>query len=386
MTAGLALAAALLHPNAFGAMWIVLVMLCLWHIITKQNARDLTASVVVWRVWLIAFGPLLALSLLSIPIHGSGIGRIEPLEPVLGGLILAAGLSAYKSDSQWLFRGALLGSVFALGVTVVEMGVFHEPRAGMQYHPINFGMACGAVLLLLMIQLKKDLRPITLLGALACGLALMGSGSRGPILAFFICAACLPFVANRHENLSRTSRKTMVAILGLLGLFGIGILAQRFWVDVQLGESSSVGIRWHLIELSIGQILNTPWFGIGADQGGRFFSQFPLPMKINHAHVTLLNLALELGVLAALSWVWAFGVLGWFFWKLCDGQAKLAAMGGLLMTLYIFLCSMTQDLLSHTFNRRFLSFILVFLMVIAMSYRGRAEASTPDAAPKGGAI
>ena len=386
----LTMACALLHPRAFGLMWMMLLLAGLWWIVSRGSGFLGPDSRLLARIWVIAFGPLLIFYLTSIIVHGSSIGRIEPLEPVIGGLILAITLPHMGLHIQSLLRGAALGGLFAVGVTIIEMAMFHEPRAGMQFHPINFGIVCGAALLLLISQPKERFSPAWMVGTVCCGIGMLASGSRGPILAFFLSVLAL-FVLFPRKDVSSASRRWPARFLMLLIVAGAAIIAQRFLVDIRLGDSSSASIRWQLIQVSIEQILKSPWFGIGADRAGAFYSLFSGPFReAGHAHMTPLNLGLELGILAALSWVWGFFMVGHFFWKLRALARNQIWITGVTITAYLFLCSMTQELLSHAFSRQFLGFVLVVLLVIAQADSktdseraiSKASASIANGGPK----
>lgn len=245
----------------------------------------------------------------------------------------------------------------------------------MQHQPINFGMACGAFLLILVVYLQSHANKYFLWAAVACSIGLIGSGSRGPILAFFICILALVALKRPMSRPPPDRRRQWVIGFLLLGFTAFWVIQKRFLGDLQLGESSSVSTRWQLIEVSLQQILLTPFVGIGADQGGKFFAAFSAPIQtLNHAHMTVLNLALELGVFGALAWLWGFGVMLYLFWKLYKKNPySEIGMTGMLITAYIFICSMTQDLMSHAFNRRFFSMMLVFLFVLLSFERKRTS-------------
>ena len=362
----LTLGLALLHPYAFGAAWIVLLLLAVTQALRLRSAASMQARPQSAVLWLIVFGPLLIAYLVSAFVHGLAIGRIEALEPVLGGAILAAVLQQQQQlRMQWLITGAALGGLAAIGVVAIDMLLLKEPRAGMQHHPINFGIACGAALLILIQQFQHARQPI-LWGAAACAIGLIASGSRGPILACLLCILVIA-VARGFGAWQLPGRRTtwLIAIALLLGA-AIIVIGQRFMVDAQLGKTSSISIRWALIWVSLNQIVATPWVGIGADQAGSFFASLGPPVNsVSHAHVTLLNLGLELGILGALAWLWAFGGMFYLFWR-ADKFIPDNPIGatGMLLTAYFFVCSMMQDLMSHAFNRRFLSVVLVLLLVL----------------------
>jgi O-antigen ligase len=170
-----------------------------------------------------------------------------------------------------------------------------------------------------------------------------------------------------------------------VGFIAIGMLVAwyRLRMEAATGEPSSHGIRWELIRLSLLQIAESPWMGVGADQAGKFFSQFPPPIgTLNHAHVTVLNLALELGLLGAAAWVWAFGVLAWFFYQQKSRVTQGIWQAGLAITVFLFLCSMTQDIMSHAYTRKLIALALVMLVVASLSTsKNSVSCTNPESAP-----
>jgi len=372
----LTLATASLHPDIFSWFWAILLLMALLDWPRLFSRSQGSALLPTETIWLVAFGPLLIAYMASALIHSLTIGRIEALEPVLGGALLAAALERREQlRFDWLVHGSALGGLAAAGLVAIEILVFNESRAGMQHQPINFGMACGAFLLILVIYLQNNANKYFLWTAVACSIGLIGSGSRGPILAFFICILALVALKRPMSRPPPDRRRQWVIGFLLLGFTAFWVIQKRFLGDLQLGESSSVSTRWQLIEVSLQQILLTPFVGIGADQGGKFFAAFSAPIQtLNHAHMTVLNLALELGVFGALAWLWGFGVMLYLFWKLYKKNPySEIGMTGMLITAYIFICSMTQDLMSHAFNRRFFSMMLVFLFVLLSFERKRTS-------------
>lgn len=373
----LAVASSLIHPTLFGAIWTVMGLWCLGGL---KLYKDHDSPV---KTWLLAFGPLLLLYSLSAIVNGLSIGRVEALEPVLGGALLAIGSDKIRFlhvNHKHLIRGLVIALVGGLVVALYEMLITGERRAGMVFQPINFGIGIGTALLLLVL-LAQDRRTLFFIGLLAGAVTLLLTGSRGPILFFVVSAAIGLWLQQRFDpqnetgapasGRSPTAQRLMWAglVIGFV-ILGVVVSQYRLHLEAVRGEPSSHGIRWELIRLSLAQIAQTPWFGIGADQAGKFFSQFPPPIEtLNHAHVTILNLALELGVFGALAWLWAFGVLIWFFIR----QRAISPAGiwqaGVAITLFMFLCSMTQDIMSHSYTRKMMALAIVLLMVMCSSNR-----------------
>lgn len=394
----LALVSSLIHPNLFGAAWVVLALACLMCLV---GWRGVTGGPL--KIWLIAFGPLLLIYGASAISNGLGIGRVEALELVLGGMLFAVGFHAtariasgadtgalhamnsaispagnhtkvlrfLRIDRDNLRRGLVIALVCSLLVALYEMVIDGERRAGMVFQPINFGIGIGSALLMLVL-LAQEKRALFFIGCLAGGVALLLTGSRGPIL-FFVVSLAIGLVLQRSKSKSpafeNKSQKLLWASLAIgFVVLGVVVSQQRLHVEAVTGEPSSHGIRWELIRLSLAQIVQTPWFGIGADQAGKFFSQFPPPIGyLNHAHITVLNLALELGIFGAAAWIWAFGALIWFF----VGQRAVSPAGiwqaGIAITVFIFLCSMTQDIMSHSYTRKLMALAMMLMVVMCSS-------------------
>lgn len=391
----IAIATSLIHPNLFGAAWIILALACLARFVMAWGEGPFSgAGGEALRLWAVAFGPLFLLSLGSALWLGLGIGRIEVLEILAGGGVLALGLSRFgpRLDQGVINRGALLALFAGLLLAIYELLIVGERRAGMVFQPINFGVGCGVALLLALFLAEKR-NGLFMLGFAAGAIALLLSGSRGPIL-FFVISAVLGFWLSRqtdgkclafppHDANRRTKAWAGVGLL--VGFIALGMLVAwyRLRMEAATGEPSSHGIRGELIRLSLLQIAESPWMGVGADQAGKFFSQFPPPIgTLNHAHVTVLNLALELGLLGAAAWVWAFGVLAWFFYQQKSRVTQGIWQAGLAITVFLFLCSMTQDIMSHAYTRKLIALALVMLLVASLSTsKNSVSCTNPESAP-----
>jgi len=365
----LTLGASLLHPNVFGATWIVLVVLCCF--LLKRSRGNYGA---VW-IWFAAFGPLLVLSAVSVIHFNLSIGRIEILEIFIGGSLFAVGLKQFTPDTDRLLNAIAVALILGFCLASFEVAIDHQQRAGKLFNPINFGVSVGSLLLILML-LREKWRPICIIGAVLGAIALLLSGSRGPILFFLICAALGEWMRRSSYQLPKEHNSLAPSILrwrhfawsGFVLVFifsGFLVFQQRAELEAMGDQPASHDVRMELIRLAATQISQTPWLGIGADQAGKFFGQFPMPIRdLNQAHNTVINLALELGVLGAAAWIWAFLVLIWFFIRQRRIGPARPWQAGVTLTLFIFFCSMTQDMLGHSYNRKFiaLSIMLIVLM------------------------
>ena len=366
ITLGLSLA----HPNGFGVAWTLVGLAC--FVLALKHRRTADRQENAWKIWLLAFGPLTALSILSAVIFNLSLSRAEVIEVFFGGLLFCLGLRHFRPSPAVLRHGLMLAAALGAVLAGYEFFVLSHPRVGMVFHPINFALACGATLLVLGLlwafsATSADKTVTTAVAIFAAAVTLIGSGSRGPILAVLLCFSAAWFMGRGEKNASNRLRISGFALF-LIATFiamSIAVFAIRFGTDLQLGADSSIGKRWQLIEISVTQILKTPWFGVGTDQAGKFFSGFAPPISsLDHAHVTLLNLGLELGIPGLIGWVWAFSVLGWAFLRPGAHYNSAISRIGLLVCGYIFLCALTQDLLSHAYTRKYLALLLGLLLVM----------------------
>ena len=383
----LTLGASLMHPNVFGAAWIVLVVLCSFFLGRSQGSYG-----AVW-LWFKAFGPLLVISIASVIHFNLSIGRIEILEVFIGGSLFAIGLKQFTPGTERLLKVTAIALILGFFLAFFEVIINHQQRAGRVFNPINFGIGIGTLLLILML-LREKWRPIYVISTALGATALLLSGSRGPILFFLICASLGEWMRRtscklpkEHNSLSPSVfRWHYFAWSGFILVFicsGFLIFQQRSEFEAMGNQPASHDVRMELIRLAATQIGQTPWLGIGADQAGKFFSQFPLPIRdLNQAHNTVINLALELGLLGAAAWVWAFLVLILFFVRHRRISPARPWQAGVSLTLFIFLCSMTQDMLGHSYNRKViaLSIMLIVLMCHPSRY-STSQCKNPESAP-----
>lgn len=398
----LTLGLSLLHPNAFGAAWYLLALACI--VLFLGNAQALrmgspppsTAPTdrPAWMIWLIAFGPLTVLSIMSTLIFDLELSRAEVIEVFFGGLAFTVGLRYFRPNASVLWGGLILAAAIGFLLGVYEFFVLHQPRVGIVFHPINFALSCGATLLILLLGkmlgmgaagatgIKAEMQrspnaPWVINAAiLAAAVALLGSGSRGPIIGVMACLGLALILWRSQQAASQPARAHPGMLLWaalFVGAAGL-VFTLRFGTDIALGAESSIGKRWQLIVITVEQIQQTPWLGIGTDRAGSFFATFPGPIaSLDHAHITLLNLGLELGLPGLLSWLWAFGMLAWAFSPRRRQRQPALAMIGLMACLYLFICALTQDLLSHAYTRKYLAFIIALLLTLSQPTTDRPE-------------
>jgi O-antigen ligase len=205
-------------------------------------------------------------------------------------------------------------------------------------------------------------RNIVGIGLIAGLTALILSGSRGPILSVFVVLGFAFLVHARQHSASPQTKKILAAAIGF-AVVGFAVMVARSVMEYQVEPHHSLGLRAQILSETLQQILRTPWFGLGIDQAGQFFAGLGLPTTdVNHAHNSLLNAVLEMGVLGGLAFVWLFFTLGIRFYQ---HRADSACQLALALLGFFFLCSMTQDILSHSFTRKLLAFYLAILIVWA---------------------
>ncbi len=365
-----------LHPEVFSTLWVVAVLFSLAvglatalrfgtnKYFLSEFRSEFRSTAAIWG-W--AFGPLLLLSFASALIFNLKLSRIEVLEVVAGGLILSVGMIRFRPRMDWLVKAAIAGSVIALGVAGVDLFITQTHRAGLAFHPINYGIAVGALCIVLgmyWIRISNDgasvSRNIVGIGLIAGLTALILSGSRGPILSVFVVLGFSFLIHARKRRVSPGTKKILAAAIGF-AVIGIAVMVARSVMEYQSEPHHSLGLRAQILSETLQQIMRTPWFGLGIDQAGEFYAGLGLPTTdVNHAHNSLLNAVLEMGILGGLAFLWVFFTLARRFYQ---RNADYACQLALAILGFFFLCSMTQDILSHSFTRKLLAFYLAMLIV-----------------------
>ena len=396
-------AASTAHSQLFGGLWYVLVIAALGQMVFGRRKSKAGAGhadgagptggtagdygmrpdwKVSARIWFIAFAPLLFISIASVLIFDLTWSRIEVLEMFLGGIIFLALMGRTRLSATRLANACAVGGLIALAVAGNDVGWQGFARAGVESHPINFAIASGALLLMLLLAMWQGQRTLLLgLGAAAAGVALLLSGSRGPMLALMVVVLGLVLMQVWRR---RASQRQWLLVGGGLALSALVLVVVivRSLHDLQFGEVSSLGLRWRILIETLRQIGEHPWLGLGVDQAGGFYATLNFPVDdINHAHNTLLNTTLEMGIAGGLAWCWVFVALARGF----GGTARVSGndsgnghendsanwpwIAGLALLAYFFLCAMTQDVLSHSFTRKLMTFHLALLLALAMQMR-----------------
>jgi O-antigen ligase len=318
------------------------------------------------------------------------LSRIEVAEILIGGAFLAAGIKWIRLTKERLIQAAIIGAVAAVVIAIVDLTVFDYGRAGRSFHPINFAVVVGCLVIVLaygLLQTQRISRFVIGLGLTAGLVALLLSESRGPMLALILTFIAMGVVALFSKDPHWEKRSSLPAWLWVAG--GVAVTALvvaaglRTVQEMQeLGENASIQVRLQILIATLRQIQETPLFGIGVDQAGQFFAAVSLPEQgINHAHSTVLNTGLELGLPGGLAWCWAFGLIGWTFLKskrLIAPTNSFAWQVGLSLVLFFFVCSLTQDLLSHSFTRKLMTFYMVIFLAMLSQDTSTASLEQPD--------
>ena len=158
------IATSLIDPRIFGLAWYLLILIALVTL-SMNGVRRRTLRVApknsldgaLLRLWLIALGPLLVISAISALQHQLAIGRIEILEMVLGGAVLLLAGSALQFNREQLPHGTALAAFGGLALSLYELVVLEQYRAGIIFQPINFGIACGVITVVLLSTLLNGL-------------------------------------------------------------------------------------------------------------------------------------------------------------------------------------------------------------------------------------
>lgn len=172
--------------------------------------------------------------------------------------------------------------------------------------PIVFGwlMALGALCSLYSALLDGSLSNLTRTVFLSIGV--LWSGSKGPIVAFFISAIFLYWTVSGIASF----RAKLIAAVALFGLLGILVLdvesllsESRFKIfldilysGVDLSEGS-VGVRLDAYESALSILADSIFFGIGPGGFAAHFSDLMYPHNVH------LEILLEYGLLVFISYV-----------------------------------------------------------------------------------
>jgi O-antigen ligase len=353
------IAIGLLSKTIFGLLWYVMILLCAAHCAAKWRLTKLAPI----KNWLIAFLPLFF--------------NFAFLEIYLAGFIFTAGLQHFRFTNEQIIIGAKYASVLAVILTVYEFFYLGISRVGSDFNPINFGMAAGIISIICAVNINLNKNNSGQISNYICLLlsiaAMIFSGSRGPLLAFVIVSIVLIIlsknIAKRQAGPSKAP-KLFGAFLIFIILVGVTLHFNRTVDEIVLTESSSSGLRIVMAKEAVNKIQTVPFFGIGAGETANFLGTLDNPLlgQFKHVHNSFLNFSLELGIFGGLAFLWAIGYLLTIFLSYADQEYLFAALCGLLIVIFIFFCSLFNDVFSHSYSRKLIAFYFsIFLVLVHKS-------------------
>jgi O-antigen ligase len=221
---------------------------------------------------------------------------------------------------------AMTGASLLAAVSLLTSGTFGAERATTaDINAISTGRAVGygCVLLLGYCVVRQSDQKMNTLWALAasvvCLVAMVATGSRGPLAALFVALITLVFLApisfrERLGILARLGGFVGTIILGAI-YYGVeNILRQvgglqRIILKLgRLGTGTSDEVRLRRYELAIDEFLQSKGFGIGT---GEFFHVYPYREGAprDYPHNLFLEAAVEQGVFGLLIVIVVLGVV-----------------------------------------------------------------------------
>jgi O-antigen ligase len=288
-------------------------------------------------------------------------------------LLFSAGFQHLDINYRKIISGAKVAAVLGLFFACYEVFYLGLDRAGVEVNHINFGFAAGIVGVFLVVKWcggenkKNWLREGSF--TLAAIIALIFSGSRGPFLAFSVILICLLSIhassAFKSKQINLKSKMLLAFLAVNIGL-GSLLLFPRTYSEIVDPSLTSPKIRLELAKEGVKQILETPLLGIGSDQAGRFLRSLEdeVLSQFNHLHNTPLNISLELGVFGGLSFLWAIVFLIAYFYKARAWAQSNAVLNGILIILFIFIASLFNDAMSHSYARKLIAFYFSICLVL----------------------
>jgi len=212
---------------------------------------------------------------------------------------------------------ALIGASLLAALSLLTSGTFGLERATTaDINAISVGRAigCGGVLLIGFVVTGKESRSLKVLWAIAlasvCLVAMVATGSRGPIAALVVAVVALVLVVPM-------SLKKRLATLGKFGLFVGTVIAGTIYYGVgsilqqlggfqrivlklgQLGSGTSDQARLHRISVAIDEFIQSKGLGIGT---GEFLHAYPYGKGAarDYPHNLFIEAATEQGVVGLL--------------------------------------------------------------------------------------
>jgi hypothetical protein len=331
-----------------------------------------------WRVTLKHFGMLCV----WLPWATVAIGRYLSITRAfalyVGGICLIA-LATFAD----LFLGTHFGSRFV--TTPIYIVNFESLSEAARYggptgHPVTLGYisAIGVLLCLTTIVTGPWRRsPVPLLGLLACGGAMMVSGSRAALLGVVVGSLIILAWANPGE------RRRIWLVIGV-GLAMVAIVSKAAHLGPQLSPVTrlmeslqprrsleSDWVRTHDLPLSQRLLSHDPLTGYGMEDIGTITP--PTKVAFRLPHFILLQSWVAGGILALLGTLWLYAATLWLGWKAVRGGHPMAL--GLFAACAAFIL---MDMVAPGLDQRFKWFPAVLMLA---TQREPGPSSQPPGIP-----
>jgi O-antigen ligase len=278
-------------------------------------------------------------------------GSLNPIQPMLTGLLLAGVLSALIALVQVFAPSWADGHVIAKsGLAGRAVGNLRQPNH------LSTLLLWALIALVPLAQARRvmALRLPAVVAAVLAALMVLGvvlTASRTGVVGMFLLS--LWGVLDRRLRPSIRWALVLGPLVYLAGWLGVDAWAHQtqhtFGGEVRLGEadlsSSRFGVwsnAWSLIKMN-------PWFGVGWGEFNFAWSLTPFPTRpvafFDHAHNLPIHLAVELGLPVALL---LMGLLSWALWLAfrraahVPGDAGAGARATAMMVLLVGLHSLLE--------------------------------------------
>ena len=356
-------AVAPVSSSAINLTWIFLLVFSGWvffsrRYVTYQLERSVeirTALTALMATFLLGLVLMIVMKLYwSEPVRGVSF-EATALVAATVSLVFATCWTANEQHKKTLSAGLFVASLLALAQGYGYMFTGHAGPT----NPVNWGagmalMVCVALSLVINQGSKNESPWLTVLGVLAFSLAIFVAGRRGAFFAILWCGVVGSYFFIRNFSLTRqTTRRllvlpTVLVVVSLIALVAKDHLAaplNRVIVaasearamaggesDRALALRSSVGSRFHMLELGLEAGSASPWVGVGADGLARVVKRAELDVQapLFHLHNEYLQAWVAYGVaglLASLCFPVGLVVAGFLLRRAAPAPA--CAMAGL---------------------------------------------------------
>lgn len=312
---------------------------------------------------------------------------------IISSIVLFWAKKNIKINLLTLIKGAAIALYLSGIVASYQHFVMNLERSGGSENPINFAIFLTMFSLIIIIYLRRCWKNTALnkaiLIALPFGLlAIMLSGSRGPMLTYIVATTCYLIFTLRHSLHQKTVKLGIFfSLLLLTGLFSIysiksGIIEQSIiqfnvWQETQ--AMSQIGARFEMWLSAIDIFLRYPIYGAGEmvrvlqAQGGVYLNFNTDVTKFAHVHSEMFDALSKYGAIGFISiWtVWLIPII-----MVLAKQIKIQTLEFellLAVSLVWFLGGLTQVLTHHTSGLTLLPFVYVAINAL------RADKSSDEA-------